>query len=605
MNARLSFNGAVILRLIDQPLISLSAWLILPLLFILIFGDELSRVYRRVPTLAISYALIGTALIAVNWDHIRSTAQAHLPYVLRLHWGWAMVGLTVVLRHALLQFLPPDVPINGEEIQMGGDSMRIVLGTDLPVSHRFTIIMGMMGFELTDNSLDALRLVFRLAGSLSIVIMALTLRRLSIGWPATLLAVFTMSSLSLFVVGGGVAYENFSGIIFETLLLYCVVGAMTSRDNSLVWAGLAGMCGGILMHEFDSYKAIVILPPLFWTARSVFTRDFECRQRALRAGGVYVILLTLTGAAAFADLVSNPTTSPLVDGLRRHTLERGVSSPDAVQYLQNSSKLAWNYTQALFGQSPEFAPALFKEEGGQVIPLIPGTLFALGMIYALAGGAGFFSRIAALVVLLMLVMAGFLANNFTLERIIPALPILVLLSGIAVDSAVNRFSGVERTSSSLRKNPLVYSTALTALIVAVNVMGVVRMSSSESVLREYQNHQYLVCLTIAEARHDFRFERVLLYSDGHCNKGDDQWLYPDMSADIQRIDEMPLETEIEPATLVVVGRVHGLSQKGLAQATDLAWRAGSNHTLRSRDNLLGDVVTMSFCNRCGKAVDSP
>ena len=235
-----------------------------------------------------------------------------------------MVGLAVVLRHALLQFLPPDVPINGEEIQMGGDSMLIVLGADLPVSYRFTVIMGMIGFEFTDNSLDALRVVFRLAGSLSIVVLALTLRRLSIGWPATLLAVFTMSSLSLLVVGGGVAYENFSGIIFEVLLLYCVVGATTSRDNALVWAGFAGLFGGVLMHEFDSFKAIVILPPLFWFVRSVLTEEPECRRSALRSGGMYIILLTLTGAAAFADLVNNPTTSSLVDGLRRHSLERGI-----------------------------------------------------------------------------------------------------------------------------------------------------------------------------------------------------------------------------------------------------------------------------------------
>ena len=597
-----SFSRAGILRLIEQPLISLSGWVILPLLFALVFGDELSRVYRRVPTLALSFTFIGAALIAINWEHIRSSVYQQMPFVPRLHWGWAMVGLAVVLRHALLQFLPPDIPINGEEIQMGGDSMLIVLGADLPVSYRFTVIMGTIGFELTDNSLDALRVVFRLAGSLSIVVLALTLRRLSIGWPATLLAVFTMSSLSLLVVGGGVAYENFSGIIFEVLLLYCVVGATTSRDNALVWAGFAGLFGGVLMHEFDSFKAIVILPPLFWFVRSVLTEEPECRRSALRSGGMYIILLTLTGAAAFADLVNNPTTSSLVDGLRRHSLERDSSSPDAIHYLQNSGKLAWNYTQALFGQNPQLAPAAFRIGDGGVVPLVPGMLFVLSILYALIGKAGLFSRIAALVVLLMLATVGFLANNFTLERIIPALPILVLLSGIGVDSVVKGLTGVEGTSDSIRKNPLVYSTALTALIVVVNVMGVVKMSSTESVLREYQNHQYFVCLTIAEERREFEFERVLLFSDGDCNKGDDLWLYPDMSAEIHRVDTMPTDAELEAATLVVVGRVHGLSESSLANAAQLAWRTKSSHTLRSRDNLLGDVVTMSFCNRCDKVV---
>ena len=288
--------------------------------------------------------------------------------------------------------------------------------------------------------------------------------------------------------------------------------------------------------------------------------------------------------------------------MRRHSLERDSSSPDAILYLQNSGKLVWNYTQALFGQNPQFAPAAFRIGDGGVVPLVPGTLFALSILYALIGKAGLFSRIAALVVLLMLATVGFLANNFTLERVIPALPILVLLSGIGVDSVVKGLAGVEGTSNSIRKNPLVYSTALTALIVVVNVVGVVRMSSTESVLSEYQNHQYFVCLTIAEERREFKFERVLLFSDGGCNKGDDLWLYPDMSAEIHRVDTMPTEAELEVATLVVIGRVHGLKDSSMAGAAELAWRTKSSHTLRSRDNLLGDVVTMSFCKQCEKVI---
>ena len=73
---------------------------------------------------------------------------------------------------------------------------------------------------LGDATLESLRHVYKLAGCLSIDVMALTLRRLSVGWPATLLAVFTMSTLGLFVIGGGMAYENFSAFLFEALLLY-------------------------------------------------------------------------------------------------------------------------------------------------------------------------------------------------------------------------------------------------------------------------------------------------------------------------------------------------------------------------------------------------
>ena len=98
------------------------------------------------------------------------------------------------------------------------------------------------------------------------------------------------------------------------------------------------------------------------------------------------------------------------------------------------------------------------------------------------------------------------------------------------------------------------------------------------------------------------FYTMLRDTTGGCNKGDDLWLYPDMSAEIHRVDTMPTEAELEAATLVVIGRVHGLSDSSLAHAVELAWRTKNSHTLRSRDNFLGDVVTMSFCNRCEKAI---
>ena len=78
------------------------------------------------------------------------------------------------------------------------------------------------------------------------------------------------------------------------------------------------------------------------------------------------------------------------------------------------------------------------------------------------------------------------------------------------------------------------------------------MSSNEAVLREYQNNQYVVCLTIAEERREFEFSHIHLYADGDCNKGDDLWLYPDMSADIYHAQVMPQAGELEPGTLVVL-----------------------------------------------------
>ena len=599
---RLSPYREGLTRLLERPPVSLAAWIVCPLLFVFIFGDELSSLYRRASTLAIAYSLIVAVLLVINWNSIRASFRFDPHELLRLHWGWAVVGLAVALRYALLGFLPPDSPINMEEIQMGGDSMRILLGDDLPMNYRFTVIMGSIGFVIVDNSLDGLRLAFKLAGSLSIIVMALTLRRLSVGWPATLLAVLTMSSLSLFVIGSGIAYENFTGILFEVMLLYCVVGALTSRDNALVWAGFAGVFGGILTHEWISYQPIVAMPPLFWLAQSVLTKDSECRRKALLSGGMYIILLTLTGAAALSDIMNSPSTTLLLDPIFRHAGERGEVSPNATLYLQNSANFVWNYAQALFGQNHVYASVFFRlSESQRVIPLIPGALFGLSALYALSGKAGLFPQTAALTLAVLLVGTGFLANNFLLERIASALPIVVLLSGTAVDSLIKRLNPRTPFKNSFSRNPLIYSTLLTGIILAVNIIGIVRMSSSVSMLSEFQNHQYVICLTIAEERSEFEFERVQLYSDGVCNKGDDLWLYPDMDADIQHSRELPEDDlTLEPATLVIVGRVHGLDEDTLADMESLAWRLDSGHTLRSRDNLLGDVATMAFCYQCGK-----
>ena len=575
------------------------AWMVFPVLFILLFGDDLAGVYKRPLGLALAYVTIAAIVIALNWDSIWSAIRIQFRPVPSFHWGWALVGLAVALRIFLLDFLPPAVPINIEEIQLGRESILAVLGHDLSVPYRFSILMGAVGFQVADNTLDGLRLVYKVAGCLSIVVIAAALRRLAVGWPATLLAVFTMSSLSLLVVGSGVAYENFSALFFEAMLLYCAIGAATSRNSSLVWAAFAGMFAGILLHEWVSYQPLVALPLIFWLVRALFTKNTEFRRVALHSGGVYVALLTLTGAPALLELVANPSNTILLDPLFRHAWEREATSLDTASYIRNSAVLVWSYVNALSGQNTPLVSAQFRLEGGGVVPLIPGTLFALGTLYALAGWAGMFARTAAVVLVAMLLAAGSLANNFLVERVASALPILILLSGVCVDSVIRRLQSGAATSNPLRRNPLVYLTLLTGAIVLVNVNGTVRMSSSEAVLREYQNNQYVVCLTIAEERREFEFSRVYLHADGGCNKGDDLWLYPDMSADIRQAQVLPQAGDLEPGTLIVLGRVHGLDEGRMAELTSLAWQTGSSHTLRTDDNLMGDVATMSFCYECG------
>ena len=433
--------------------------------------------------------------------------------------------------------------------------------------------------------------------------MALTLRRLSVGWNATLLAVFAMASLSLLVIGSGLAYENFTGVVFEALLLYCLAGAVTSRDNALVWAGFAGIVGGVLLHEWVCYQIIAGLPPLFWFVQAILTKDVDCRRVALLCGGVYIALMTLTGAPALSDMLNNPSNTILLDPLMRHASERSGINSDAVAYLTDSANYIWNYTQALFGQNHELASLRFRmAESNRVVPLITGALFGISTLYALAGRAGLFAWVAGVLLVVMILGASLLANNFLLERIASTLPIVILLSGIAVDSALKRFQSNRdgQFTGSLKRNPLVYATLLTGVVLVMNVSGTLGMSSREEMLREYQNNSYVTCLAIAEGWREFELEHVYLYGSGGCNKGDDIYMYPDMEADIVHSHELPQDMEIESGTPVVASRPHGLNDDNISRFMEFSTKIGSSHTLRINENLVGDVAAVSFCYQCEK-----
>ena len=125
------------------------------------------------------------------------------------------MGVAVVLRIGLHGFLPLEQTIF-EEIETGKNAYDLVaLGYDLQLEFRFTNIMGALGFLFGDFNLQSLRFFFQLSGALSVLVMALALRRMEISWAVTLLVVFTMASLRYLVVGNGSAHEILAGTLFQ------------------------------------------------------------------------------------------------------------------------------------------------------------------------------------------------------------------------------------------------------------------------------------------------------------------------------------------------------------------------------------------------------
>ena len=176
-----------------------------------LLAREIGDVYRSPQGYAIVITLTVTAFALLAW---RSTSfnlpnkQAPDISEWRLHLPWLLVGLAVALRYGLLEYLPPQWPIF-EEIQTGTEATKIIQYSELSGHFRHTNSLAALGFLLGGYSLDGLRSLFSVAFAISLVVMAMTLRRLSVGWTATLFAVFLMTSLRFLALGGATAEEIF------------------------------------------------------------------------------------------------------------------------------------------------------------------------------------------------------------------------------------------------------------------------------------------------------------------------------------------------------------------------------------------------------------
>ena len=581
--------------LFEQPLLSFLVWLTVPLLAAFLFGEQVEDAYKRPYFFGfgMAIAIVVALIVSLNWRSLRASIGARLPVGSSLSVGWSLVGIAIALRYGLLELMPPPLP-GFEEIQTGGSAIRIARGAELPLMFRFTNVLGGLGFALADNSLEALRAGFRAAGALSIPVMALLLRRMNVAWIPTLLAVFMMATLRWLVVAGGVADELFSGLIFEVLILYCVAGSHTSRANWLTWAAFAGLFGGLLAYEYDSYKVVFALPLVFWLVEAVTADELAYRRRVLQAGSLYVLVFSVMALPVIASVVDNPGGSHFMDGFNRHRMERDAFATDIVNHAKRSSGFVWQYVQSLIGKVDNHSIGYFRPPGASVIPGIAGALFVLGWLHALWRPANRLVRLSALAVLVMVLGASFLANNISVGRLTPAFPLLIMLTAVGADSIPRRIQAGDNPG--LLRLIQFWTAILIALIVIVNVVTVSRAASSEPVLKEYANSAYTICRAIANEQRRYRF--VYLHAARECNLGDDLWINPDMTATIENIGALPNESDLPPGSLVLIGDSHGLPEDRIAEIVALAARMNSTHTLRTSETVLGSVATVSFCYQC-------
>ena len=576
----------------SNPLVFLLGWALLIPLASVALVSQLDDWYRNPWGFGLIVALVAVGLSAYGWRGIwESLARIDWAGDWRPHWAWGLVALAVALRYLLLEYLPPAHPIL-EEIQTGGIAANVLNHGELPLDFRFTNWMAAAGFQLGGYSLEAMRVPFGVAGALSIALMALTLRRLEVGWPATILAVFTMASLRILVLGGNTAEEIFGGLVFEMALLFCVVSSLNARNNAPVWAGLAGVMAGVLMYEYVPYKWVIAVPLIAWFWQSLTAQDRDERRAVLWTASSYLLCLTVVGAVVIADLVNDPKHSYLLETYVRHSQDRPFPLSNPTE-LKVSAAKTWDYVQVLIGQSQTPASLVYRQHDGPVLPGLVGIMFAAGFLYALWRSPFALLRIAALAALFSVAGFGLVANNFNAGTLVPIIVLLILLSAVAADALARRLKDSDRFRAMA-----FYVPALTGLIVVLNVVSVVRTSSDPAVLTELGNNQYSVCLAISGE--PLRYDAVMLTTyGGHCSYNDEKWMYPNSEAPIEILDELPLPDDISSGSLVVIGHAHGLPDDRVGEFTRLAVAKNSEHTLRRVETLQGKTAAVSFCYQCG------
>ncbi len=220
----------------------------------------------------------------------------------------------------------------------------------------------------------------------------------------------------------------------------------------------------------------------------------------------------------------------------------------------------------------------------------------------------------ALIVLVTIVVGAATANNLNIVRMSPALPMLLVMMGIALDNIPQWVSRLwERISRGRavgspirRRGPLVikYSIVILYLVLALqvsrlNLEATRRMATDHAVLEEYANDDYAICHHIGGAARPG--QRVYVYSpDGHwtCPREADQaWLYPGLHLELHPIASYDLDQNSHlPGDLVVVGtRSRGLRDDELAKLVTLADATGSRHSLQTVTNIAGRTSVASIC----------
>jgi len=504
----------------------------------------------------------------------------------------AFCALALGLRVYLLTFLPPSNQTGFEEMETGGLSYRILRTGMLPLEFRYTNCLGAIGFLFGGETLWALRAPFKLASCVALLLLMLCLRDLKVGWLPTGLIVVMAASLRWLVIGN-VADELFAGLPLTAAVIVCVVRSEQSADRAPFWASLAGLFSGVLMYEYSSFRVMIVFAGGWYLWRTFTSLREERNVPRIRLLSSFSVPLLLVSLPLLVDVFLNPGKDPLFEAFRRHGGER--STPLAGQSLDYMKQ----YTLALAGRVVPTSLWLTRESD-PIVPPVIGGLFGCAFLLGLVRPRQAIERGFALATVILIVTASVTANDLKVGRLLPAVLVLCVLSGLLLERLAQWLRALPGHTGSALELSLFVAGAFT--VVAINSQGVRAMAVDPMSLQEYANDDYA---TAFHAAHVAAADQALLIwkPDTHGKPWElrgMQWLFAPKRLTVRVTGRLPAWQQIAAGTLVVVGvRNHDVPPSALEELRAVAKNTGSLSSFRQYRNAAGDRSVASICVQCG------
>jgi hypothetical protein len=567
------------------------------------------------------FVQVACLVAALMWVVSLASEAAHGRQARRLHpaaWlpGLVIIVLACLLHARMLSFLPLPERTGFEELQMGADGYKILTTSVLPLEFRFSKAIAALGVASGGATVEALRLPFQIMGFATLAVLYLCLRALGVGrWPSAFVTI-TAAVSRWFVIGSGVAYEDFSAMLILFLLLFCLLRTDPERASAAAWAAGAGVLAGMLLFENSSFRFVPILGGawLLWVAVAGQHHGAGRWYTRWRPLAFFLITMALVSAPMLVDAGWQGRKSIFFEAVTRYAKERPTVLAPAARH-----NLARNL-EVVVGRPVQKGSLLAPVEGRVVQPVI-GSLFVLAALAGLVRPRRPFVRAVTLAAFLATVVCSVTTNDVQITRLAPVVSIMLLPLGAFLEdigSGIGRAlshlgpaarwlgdptSPMARRARAVRgaAAALVYSAA-SLFIVEVSAARIDRMAGDRGIWREYSNDQYVAALYLAKKAKPEA--RVLVVTPGlervWSRDSIAYWVYADKHLKVTGTQRMPPSGNIEKGTMVVLApEGRPLSPEETDAFSALAEETGSLATLDFFHGRADRILVASMCVGCG------